>query len=131
MNNQVLKGVIAIGFSALIANTAAVAQTNHTATIPFTFAAGGTECPSGTYEIHKMGAANIVQITNVETRAARFVPVPIPVDTYQGAGPKLVFRVTADGGYKLSEVWLQGASGMKTRDSVKSSEAASVKVAIH
>ena len=129
MKNQMLTTAIAIGFAALIANTPAVAQTNHTATIPFTFAAGGTEYPSGTYEIHQLGSAPVVRITHVGTRAAHLVPMPIPIDNYRGASPKLVFQATADG-YKLSEVWLQGAPGMKSREASKSGEAASVKVAI-
>ena len=129
MKNQILNFVIATGFAALIANTPVVAQTNHTATIPFTFAAGVTEYPSGAYEIHRMGSAPVVRITNVETRAAHLVPMPIPVDKTGAGSPKLVFQATPDG-YKLSEVWLQGSPGMKAYQSSKSSEAASVKVAI-
>ena len=129
MKNQMLTTAIAIGFAALIANTQAVAQTNHTATIPFSFAAGGTEYPNGTYEIRQLGTAPVVRLTNVETRAAHFVSMPIPIDNNRGGSPKLVFQADADG-YRLSEVWLRGSPGMKTKDSSKGNEAASVKVAI-
>ena len=128
MKNQFLNFVIATGFAALIANTPAVAQNVHTATIPFSFAAGGAEYPSGTYEISRLGTNPVMKLTNVTTGAAHLVPTPIPVGG-SAASPKLVFQPTPDG-YRLSEVWLQGAPGMKTRDSSKSSEAASVKVAI-
>ena len=128
MKNQVLTSIIAIGFSALIANTPAVAQNNHTATIPFSFTAGGTEYPSGTYEISRLGTKSVLKMTNVDTRAGHLVSAPVPADGSY-ASPKLVFQTTADG-YRLSEVWLQGVPGMKTLNSSKSSEAASVKVAI-
>jgi len=127
MTKRILNSVIAIGFAAAIANTQATAQSNHMATIPFTFQAGGTEYPSGTYEIRKMGPAAI-RIANVETRSAHFVPMPIPVDVPRGTSPKLVFQVTAEG-YQLSEVWLQDAPGMKIAHSSKS-ETANVKVPI-
>jgi len=128
MKNQVLTNVIAIGFAAVLATTPALAQNNHTATIPFSFNAGGAEYPSGTYEISRLGTTTVLKMTNVDTRAARLVAAPIPIgkDT---TNPKLVFQTTADG-YKLSEVWLQGASGMKTSNSSKSAEAASVSVGI-
>ena len=128
MKNQVLTSIIAIGFSALIANTPAVAQTNCRANIPFSFVAGGTEYPSGTYEISRMSASQVVKMTNVSTGAGHLVSAPVPVGG-SSASPKLVFQTTADG-YRLSEVWLQGVPGMKTLNSSKSSEAASVKVAI-
>ena len=128
MKNQILNFVIATGFAALIANTPAAAQNLHTATIPFSFAAGGTEYASGTYEISRLGTFPVMKMTNVATGASRLVPTPIPVGG-SASSPKLIFQSTADG-YRLSEVWLQDAPGMKTRDSLKSSEAAAVKVAI-
>ena len=75
-----------------------------------------------------MGTMPVVKLTSVDTRAGHFVAAPIPMGG-SSASPKLVFRATADG-YRLSEVWLQGATGMKTVDSSKGSEAASVNVAI-
>ena len=128
MKNQILTSVFAIGFAAVIAITPAVAQTNHTATIPFSFNAGGVECPSGTYEISRLGTSPVVRMTNVATRAGHFVSAPVTAGGTTSS-PKLVFQPTADG-YKLAEVWLQGAPGMKTFNSSKSGEAASVKVAI-
>ena len=128
MKNQISTNIIAIGFAALIANTPAVAQNIHTATIPFNFTAGGAEYPGGTYEIVRMGTMPVVKMTNVDTRSGHLVSAPVPAGG-SSASPKLVFQATADG-YRLSEVWLQGAPGMKTASSSKSSEAASVKVAI-
>ena len=128
MKNQTLNFVIATGFAALIANTPAAAQTTHKATIPFTFAAGGTEYPSGSYEISRVGTFPVVRITSIATGASHLVTTPVPLGG-NTVSPKLVFQSTADG-YRLSEVWLQGGSGMKTGNSTKGSEAANVKVAI-
>lgn len=128
MKNQILNTAIAIGFAALIANNPAVAQTNHTATIPFAFEAGGTEYPSGTYEIHQMGSHSVVRITNVATGKGTMISTPVPLGWGPVTSPKLVFQTTANG-YRLSEFWLQGGQAMKT-PTPKSSESASVKVAI-
>ena len=76
MKNQVLTNVIAIGFAAVLATTPALAQNNHTATIPFSFNAGGAEYPSGTYEISRLGTTTVLKMTNVDTRAARLVAAP-------------------------------------------------------
>ena len=129
MKNTLLTLVIATGLAAVIANTPALAQTNHTATVPFAFAAGGAEYPAGDYAISNLnrGTNWIVKLTNLASLRTRFVSIPIPLGEATGS-PKLVFQANA-GGYRLSEVWLQGI-GMKTADSLKNSEAASVKVAI-
>ena len=129
MKHQILTSAIAIGFAALIATTPAVAQTKHTATIPFAFEAGGTEYPSGTYEIQKMGTHSIVQIRNVDTGKGNMIAAPVPVGTGTVTSPKLVFQTTANG-YRLSEFWLQGGHAMRTFKSSKGDESASVKVAI-
>lgn len=127
MKNQILNFIIATGLAAVIANTPALAENNHKAAIPFSFNAGGVEYAAGVYEVSQMGYAGIVKLTSLETLKSHIVPTPIPIDSKAAASPKLVFQVTADG-YKLSEVWLQGAPGMKTFNSSKSSEAASVRV---
>ena len=129
MKNQMLTIAFAIGFAALIANTAAVAQTRHTATIPFTFEAGGTEFPSGTYEIHRMGSLSAVQITNVENGKSKLISTPIQAGSPSATSPKLVFHASSDQ-YSLTEVWLAGTPGMKTYKSKGGDEAAAVKVAI-
>jgi|SRR5882724_11596569 len=128
MKNQILTSIIAIRFAAIIANTPAVAENNHTATVPFSFQAGGTEYPSGTYQISRLGVHSVVKITNLSNGSAHIVSTPISVGPNAG-NPKLVFLNTADG-YKLSEVWLQGLPGMKTVESTKGQESARVKVSI-
>ena len=131
MKNQFFHTVLAIGFAAIIANTAAVAQTNHTASIPFAFEAGGSEYASGTYEIRLQGTGRIVRLTNVTTGATQLVNMPVPLSKAPGASesPKLVFQTTAEG-YRLEEVWLLDRPGMRTAKSSKSGESASVKVSI-
>ena len=129
MKNQILSTAFALGFAALVGNTPAFAQTNHTATIPFTFEAGGTEFPSGTYEIRRMGSLSIVQITNVENGKSKAISTPIPAGSQSATSPKLVFRTSGDQ-YSLAEVWLAGTPGMKTYKSKGGDEEASVKVAI-
>ena len=129
MKNRFLNFVIATAFAAVIANPPAVAQDRHTATIPFSFTAGGTEYAGGTYEITPMGQNSVLKLTSVETLKSHVVTAPIPIDNKPGTSPKLVFQVTGDG-YRLSEVWLQGGHGMKTFNSRKSNDAASVSVPI-
>ena len=118
--------VIGMAVTAMIAN----AQIVHKATIPFNFAAGGTEFVAGTYEIRQMGHFPIVQITNLETKRSKAVPAPISLGVEKTSSPKLVFQVAGDE-HSLSEIWLGGAPGMKTYQSGKGrGDAASVKVAI-
>jgi len=125
-----LTTIIATGFAALIATSAALAQASHTVTIPFTFEAGGTEHPGGAYEVRRMGTHTIVQLTNVATGKSVMVPTPITIGTSKDSSPKLVFRASGDQ-HSLAEVWLQDSPGMKTdRRSKAVAEEASVKVAI-
>ena len=131
MNIQNLKNtvVIAIGFAALIANTPAVAQTLHTATIPFAFEAGGHEYPGGTYEIRRVGSNPVLRLTNRETLRSNMVLAPIAAANVAAVSPKLMFQAT-ENGYRLSEVWLQDTPGMKLMTPKANREAASVKVDI-
>ena len=123
MKNQIVNFVIATGFAALIANTPAAAQNPHKATIPFTFVAGHTECPSGEYEL-RLGTNSVLRLTNVATGKTRMFMLA-PGSGIQTTSPKLVFQAT-DEGHRLSEVWLDGSAGMKTFDSLKRNEAARV-----
>ena len=130
MKNQLLSNIIMIGVSALLGNTPVIAQNIHTATIPFSFEAGGTEYPSGTYEIQKMGSHPIIRLANVETRRSNMIAAPVPAGSSKTTDPKLVFRTTGDQ-YRLTEIWLQDQPGMMTYKSSKADrEQASVKVAI-
>ena len=130
MKNRILSNILAIGFSALIGSTAAIAQTKHTATIPFNFEAGGTEYAGGTYEIHQLGSLPVVRIANLETRKSSVISAPVPAGSDKGTSPKLVFHLV-DGEYSVAEIWLQGAPGMKTYNASKAGrELASVTVAI-
>ena len=63
MKNLMLNFAIATGFAALIASTPAIAQGIHRAAIPFSFAAGGTQYPSGDYEISRVGLNSLLRLT--------------------------------------------------------------------
>ena len=133
MNNKSFTSIIAIGFAAVVAtittSNPAAAQTPHTANVPFAFAADGVQYPAGAYEISHLGTYPVVVLKNLGTRAGHLVSMPIPVGQSGSSSPKLVFVATEDG-YQLSEVWLDGSVGMRSRQAMKSGETASVKVAI-
>ena len=113
MKNQILSSIIAIGFAAVIGNTPAAAQTKQTATIPFSFEAGGVAYPEGTYAVTRSAVHKVVTLTNLSTGRSAFVGTPITSGVENRSTSKLVFNPSGDR-LKLSEVWFYGSPGMLT-----------------
>ena len=113
MKNQVLKSMIAFGFAALLGSTPAAAQTRQTATIPFSFEAGGVEYPEGNYAVAPVSTIKVIKLTNLTNGRSVFVGAPILTGTANHGTPKLVFNPNGDR-MKLSEVWFDGYPGMLT-----------------
>ena len=113
MKHQFLTSVFALGLTAIACTASAFAQDGQTATIPFSFIAGGVEHPEGEYRMARLGQSKIVRIVNVSTGHAAMVSAPISSGKDERGPAKLVFERSADG-LLLSEVKFAGRSGMLT-----------------
>jgi len=119
MKNQILNSLMAAGFVALLGTTSVAAQPRQTATVPFTFEAGGRTYSDGTYNVERVGTTSNIRIVNIRNGQAAMVNVPVPTGTPgQGAGPKLVFRQSGER-MSLGEVWFAGYPGMMTLKNAK------------
>ena len=120
MKNRVLSNILAIGFSALIANTSAFAQqARQTATIPFSFEAGGVEYPEGDYMVARSTTNKVIVLTNLSSGRSTFVGAPILTGKADHGTSKLVFSHGADMHMRLNEVWFSGHPGMRTSPASK------------
>ena len=113
MKNRILSNIAAIGFAAIIGSTPAAAQIKQTATIPFSFEAGGVEYPEGTYSVAASTFNRMVMLTNLSNGRSAFVGTPITSGAANRGTSKLVFNASGDRP-KLSEVWFYGSPGMLT-----------------
>ena len=128
MKNQALTALIALGFGALLGTAPANAQARQTATIPFTFEAGGVEYSEGTYAIERLSpTSKVVKIMNLTNRRSALVSAPVSSGADNGRDSKLVFRHAGDH-LQLGEVWFAGYPGMLTTTSGKD---VSAKVAVY
>ncbi len=105
--------MIALGFAALLGSTPAAAQARQTATIPFSFEAGGVEYPEGQYAVERMPISHIVKLTNLTNRRAVLVGLPVQSGKDNPGWSKLVFSQLGDH-MKLNEIWFPGYAGMLT-----------------
>ena len=126
MKNQVLTSLIAFGFAALLGSIPAAAQAKQSATIPFSFQAGGVEYPEGNYKLERLTGLHVIKFTNVTNGRSAMVNAPIQTGLANHGSGKLVFSPNGDG-MKLSEIWFEGYPGMLT---VRSRNEASAKVAV-
>lgn len=124
MKKQMMTTLIAAGIAAVLGSTPAAAQSAaHQATIPFSFEAGGRTLPEGTYWIQPVGGAmKGFKLTNLTTLRSTFVATPIQTGQPASEKAKLVFSQAGDHA-QLNEIWLAGATGLKTMQSGKSKEA--------
>ena len=122
MKNLILSKIIAIGFAALIGNAPAFAQAKQTATIPFSFEAGGVEYPEGTYAVSRSSFNKMVVLTNLSTGRSAFVGAPVVSGKADHRASKLVFNASGDH-MKLNEVWFYGYPGMLTAQASKEESA--------
>ena len=113
MKNQVLTSMITLGFAALLGTTPAAAQARQTATIPFSFEAGGVEYSEGAYALESINSARVIRLTNLTNGRSAFVAAPILSGAANKGNPKLVFNPSGDR-MKLAEVWFDGYPGMLT-----------------
>ena len=118
MKNRILSNLIAIGFAALIGNAPASAQTRQTATIPFSFEAGGVEYPEGAYAVTRSTLNGIIVLANLSNGRAAFVRTPVLSGKADHGMSKLVFNSSGDR-MKLNEVWFSGYPGMLTAQANK------------
>ena len=105
--------MIALGFAALLGSTPAAAQAKQTATIPFSFEAGGVEYPEGQYAVERMPNNHIIKLTNLTNRRAVLVGMPVLSGKDNLGWSKLVFSQLGDR-MKLNEIWFPGYPGMLT-----------------
>lgn len=105
------KLLFCLGLSAgtLAVTTAASAQTQMQATVPFAFTADNITFPAGHYTVtRQMQSQYLVYITNVDTGDSRIVLVR-PDSGESNAGPtRLTFHRQAGGVY-LSQIWSKGS----------------------
>ena len=118
MTNRVLKSMIAFGFAALLGSIPAAAQAKQTATIPFSFEAGGVEYPEGNYAVACLTASHMIRLTNLTNGRSAFVMAPILSGKADYTSSKLVFSPSGDR-FKLAEVWFNGYPGMLTAPPAK------------
>ena len=118
MKNQVLTSMIALGFAALLGSTPAAAQARQTATIPFSFEAGGVEYSEGQYAVERMTNNSVIKLTNLINGRSAMVFAPVQSGKDNRGWSKLVFSQLGDR-MKLNEVWFQGYPGMLTGTSNK------------
>ena len=117
MNTKNLKHTLTAALLTLVA-TAAYGQTDAlTAKIPFAFRAVGSDLPAGRYKIGQAsgagGDARTMELRNMDTGKAVFIPSKAPVSENKDARPRLVFKCAAEEGCSLSSLWSGEGGGME------------------
>jgi hypothetical protein len=117
MNEKKLRRTLTAALLTLVA-TAAYAQTEAlTAKIPFAFRAVGSDLPAGQYRIAQTsgtsGDARTMELRNLDTGKAVFLPAKSPATDGKDARPRLVFRCGGDDGCSLASLWSGEGSGIE------------------
>ena len=116
MKRENLKRTLTAALLTLVA-TAAYAQTDAlTAKIPFAFRAVGSDLPAGRYKIAQAtgaaGNGRTMELRNLDTGKAVFIPAKAPVSENKDARPRLVFKCAGEEGCSLSSLW-SGEAGLE------------------
>jgi hypothetical protein len=117
MKTKNLKRTLSAALLTLLA-TAAYSQTEAlTAKIPFAFRAVGSDLPAGRYKIvqalQASGDKRTMELRNMDTGKAMFIPASTPVTEQKEARPRLVFRCSGEEGCSLSGLWAGDGGGLE------------------
>jgi hypothetical protein len=86
-----------------------------TATIPFGFRAVNSNLPAGRYTVARasgtLGESGIMQLRNLETGKAVFLPSRVPLTDSKDNRPRLVFRCGDESGCALATLWSGEGTG--------------------
>jgi|SRR5580658_1556214 hypothetical protein len=98
--------------------TVAYSQTDAlTATIPFAFRAVGSDLPAGRYTVSAMriatGGSHTMQLRNLDTGKAVFLPSKTPAKASQDVRARLVFKCVDEEGCSLTSVWSGAGAGLE------------------
>ena len=101
-----------------LVTAAAYGQNNPlTATIPFGFRAVNSNLPAGRYTVARasgtLGESGIMQLRNLETGKAVFLPSRVPLTDSKDNRPRLVFRCGDESGCALATLWSGKGTGME------------------
>ena len=87
-----------------------------TASIPFAFRAVGSELPAGKYAIAKLSGtgrnSGTMELRNLETGKAVFIPSSTPLSEKSDAKPRLIFQCVGEDGCSLATLWSGTGTGM-------------------
>jgi hypothetical protein len=98
--------------------TAAYSQTETlTAKIPFSFRAVGSDLPAGRYAVGPAqtpsGGAQTMELRNMDTGKAVFIPSKSPSKESKDARPRLIFQCVDEEGCALTSLWSGAGAGLE------------------
>jgi hypothetical protein len=117
MKHQTLNRTITAALLTLVATAAYSQSTALTAKIPFAFRAVGSELPAGKYKVvaaaGPSAGSRTMELTNVDTGKAVFIPIKTPANESENGKPRLIFRCASDEGCALTSLWSGQGTGME------------------
>ena len=101
----------------LVATAAYTQTTALTAKIPFAFRAVGSDLPAGRYMVapssRSSGDSRTMELRNMDTGKAVFIPAKNPALEAKDARPRLVFQCIDEQGCALTSLWSGEGSGIE------------------
>jgi len=117
MTQKTLQRSLTAAVLTLIAAAAYGQSDKLTANIPFAFRAVGSNLPAGHYTIAKMGGtgreSGTMELRNLDTGKAVFIPSKVPVTESKDARPRLVFHCAGEEGCALATLWSGTGGGLE------------------
>jgi hypothetical protein len=117
MKQKSVKCTLTAALLTLVA-TAAYSQSNAlTAQVPFAFRAVGSDLPAGRYMVSPVRAASgdsrTMELRNIDTGKAVFLPSKSPAKDSKEERPRLVFQCVDDEGCSLTSLWSGAGNGLE------------------
>jgi hypothetical protein len=117
MKRKNLKGTLTAALLTLVAIVAYGQTDTLTAKIPFAFRAVGSDLPAGQYRIGPAqpasGGGRTMELRNVDTGKAVFLPSKSPVTESKEARPRLIFQCIDEQGCALTSLWSGAGQGLE------------------
>ncbi len=116
MKQKNLKRTLTTAAMLTVLATAAYAQNNLTAKIPFAFRVAGSDLPAGRYEVapasQGLHTSGTMQLRNMETGKSIFISSKAPTTQKSDDRPRLIFQCAAEEGCTLATLWSGTGTGL-------------------
>jgi hypothetical protein len=117
MTTKNLNRTLTAALLTLVATAAYTQTIALTAKIPFAFRAVGSDLPAGRYVVapsnRSSGDARTMELRNMDTGKAVFIPAKTPVSEGKDARPRLIFQCIDEQGCALTSLWSGEGNGIE------------------